>query len=1043
MTGERRNDWENPNLLHRNREAAHAWMMPHADPRSALSGERGASPFHQLLSGTWKFSYHPHGVSELPSGFESPDYDDDNWDDLPVPSNWQMNGYGIPVYTNVRYPIPVNPPFVPDENPIGLYRTGFVVPADWMTRKTHLMFEGVSSAFYVWVNGQMVGFSKGSHNPSEFDVSSCIHEGVNTLVVQVLQWSDGSYLEDQDFWRMSGIFRDVYLISRSPLHLQDAFFKAGLDDNYENGLLHWELTFANRSSTAQSGWRATCDLLDPAGKPVLQWTIDAMEAMAPDAEAVITGVHHIIDPVKWSAEQPALYRLLITIEDANRQVQEVIPFSIGFRRIDVQDGVLLFNGRAIKLQGVNRHEMHPDLGYAVTLESMVQDITLMKQHNINAVRTSHYPPDPRWLDLCDQYGLYVVDEADIETHGFYLVGDWSRLSSSDEWRAAYVERAERMVKRDRNHPSIIFWSLGNESGYGQNHDAMAEWIRSVDDSRLIHYEGAGYAPVVDVVSQMYTSVADVIKEGENDGKDPRPFFLCEYAHAMGNGPGNLREYWDAIRAYPRLVGGCVWEWADHGIRLFTEDGVEWMAYGGDFGDEPNDNNFCIDGLTFPDRTPHTGLIEYKKNLEPVLVENVDVERGMIRVTNRYGFLSLEHLDGYWRLQRNGETLVEDTLPILKVRAGESLQLRLDALMESDVFQNLAAIAQPGDEFWLNFSFSLRKDASWARKGFEVASAQLALPVDIPSARVISLTELAPVELCEDEDLITVTGTDWNISLDRRAGTIVDWTHQGKALLESGPSVTLWRAPIDNDIQIQTEWYAAGLDRLQRQVRSVEVIPGKHCVRIRVNSQLGAAALCMAAATVIEYQIAGNGEVLMDVTVMPDPNLPVLPRIGLEMSLPAEYNRFTWYGRGPHESYADRKDSALIGVYGGSVWDQYVPYILPQENGSKADVRWAAVTDARGVGLLAVGDVPMQMSALPYTDQELTLAKHTHELRPGGNTIFHVDHAFHGLGSNSCGPRPLDQYHLKPEITHFAVRLMPVALENQSPWRLAARKTERV
>ena len=646
-------DWENLQVLQRNREPAHATLLPYADAAGALSGERGASPYFKLLNGHWHFCYVPTPV-EAPEHFESERFDASGWDSISVPSNWQMLGYGRPNYTNVRYPFPVDPPRVPQDNSCGLYRRTFALPEGWDGKEVFLEFEGVNSAFYVWLNGQMVGYSQGAHVPAEFRLTPYVRSGANLLVVQVFQWSDGAYLEDQDMWRLNGIFRDVYLFATPSVHMRDVRVGAELDETYTDAVLNVSVALRNYGSSAlgglikalhelkggaSAGYRVSARLLDAAGAAVVEGEIGESISLDAGAEATLAASFSVKAPAKWSAEEPNLYTLLLTLADPAGSVQEVVRVNVGFRKVEIKQGVFYFNGVPIKLQGVNRHDTHPDLGHAVSLESMIHDVVLMKQHNINTVRTSHYPNDPRWLDLCDRYGLYVVDEADLECHGFGTVGDQDQISEDPAWEAAYLDRAIRMVERDKNHPCVIMWSLGNESGYGRNHVAMADWIHKFDPSLPVHYEGATgwgnrangkpFAGVVDVYSTMYPTVERIINEGQQTD-NPLPFFMCEYAHAMGNGPGNLKEYWDAIRAYPRLMGGCVWEWVDHSVRQRTEDGEEWWAYGGDFNDHPNDGNFCVDGLCWPDRTPYPGLIEYKKILEPVHVEAIDLKAGMVK-----------------------------------------------------------------------------------------------------------------------------------------------------------------------------------------------------------------------------------------------------------------------------------------------------------------------------------------------------------------------------------------------------------------------------
>lgn len=1018
-------DWENPQILSINREPAHASLLPYTDLESALQGERSNSPFFKLIGGRWHFLYLSRPEA-APEDFMSEFFDAVGWDAVPVPSNWQMLGYGRPNYTNVAYPYPVDPPHVPQENPCGLYRKVFSVPANWDGRQVFMVFEGVDSAFYVWINGQLAGYSQGAHLPAEFNITAQVRPGLNLVAVQVFQWSDGSYLEDQDMWRMSGIFRDVYLMATPSLHMRDVRIRALLDDHYTDGLL--ELSVALRNYSAQAALEHTvfARLLDRDGQVVFEQLAGATSAENSAPEMILEAEMPVSAPHKWSAEDPYLYILLLSLLDGNGHLVEVEQFAVGFRKVEVREGVFLFNGIPVKLQGVNRHETHPDLGHAVSYESMVQDIILMKQHNINAVRTSHYPDDARWLDLCDRYGLYVIDEADLETHGFQLVEDWSQLANDPDWEAAFVDRAVRMVERDKNHPSVIIWSLGNESGLGPNHRAMAQWIRQTDPTRLIHYEGAYEDSLVDIVSVMYPTVATLILQGQRSTGE-RPFFMCEYAHAMGNGPGNLKEYWEAIRASPRLMGGCVWEWVDHSIRQHTLEGEEWFAYGGDFGDFPNDGNFCIDGLNFPDRLPHTGLIEYKKVLEPVAVEALDLHSGKIKLANRYAFSSLDHLDGRWRLWRDGELLQQGGMPELDIPPGGELEIHLP-------YQT--PLPAPGTTCWLDLDFYLKEDTIWAQRGHSLAWAQFELPVNSSAATTLSLHQMPALRTERLSQAVAVEGDEFLLVFDPFQGSIARWEYLDMPLLTAGPRLNVWRAPIDNDIQIAKEWRAAGLDRLEQRVDQFSVVAeGPQSVQVHISTVLAGYSLRPAFACDYRYSVFGTGDIILETHVKPLRALPHLPRLGLQMRLPGDLERIAWYGRGPHESYVDRKESARVGVYTGTVQEQFVPYIMPQENGNKSDVRWASLTDLRGLGVLIVGMPLMNVSAQYYTTQDLTRARHTYELKRRSEVTLNLDHALGGLGSNSCGPGPLPQYQLQPQETTFRIRLRPFCSEVSSAVQL--------
>ncbi len=1018
-------DWENPHVLQRNREPARATLLPYADEASALAGERGASPFFLMLSGEWQFCYAP-SPREAPENFHRDSFDASQWDTIPVPGNWQMHGYGKPNYTNVTYPYPVDPPRVPQDNPVGCYRREFIVPDDWAGQQVFLNFDGVNSAFHVWVNGRLAGYSQGAHLPAEFNITPLLRPGRNLLAAQVYQWSDGAYLEDQDFWRLSGIFRDVYLIATPAVRVRDVWARARLTNHYTDGTLNVCATLKNYGSVTGEGYSLVARLVNANGETVATRALTSAARIQPGQEIQLQAEVDVMTPGKWTAETPNLYTLLLilnrTSEEAG-EVLQVLPVKVGFRNVEVKNQRLLINGQWVKLKGVNRHDTHPDFGHAVTYESMLRDITLMKQHNINTVRTSHYPNDPRWLDLCDRYGLYVIDEADLETHGFGYT-DINRLSNDPEWEAAYLDRAERMVERDKNHPCVIFWSLGNESGYGRNHDAMSAWIRARDDSRLIHYEGAQYAPgVVDVVSQMYPTVDHIIQQGQVTD-DPRPYFMCEYAHAMGNGPGNLKEYWEAIYAHPRLIGGCVWEWVDHAIRRRLPDGREWFAYGGDFDDHPNDGNFCIDGLNFPDRIPHTGLIEYKKVIEPVAVEAIDLTAGKVRIHNRYDFLSLGYLNIAWHVTCNGEIVEEGDLPRLDTPPHGATVVSLPFSLPKGA---------PGAIYHLNLSFTLARATLWAARGFEVAWAQFELPVRPAPRPVVPIQSMPALRVNHLQRVIEIEGEDFEMVFDRWTGAIAQWTHAGLDLLTAGPRLCLWRAPTDNDVHIAREWRKAGYDRLVARVDQVAVTaqaPG--AARIEVASRLNAYGVTTCFECRAVYTVYGTGDVVVQTTLTPgaapEAPLPPLPRVALQMRLPGQFDQFAWFGRGPHESYIDRKESARFGLYAGSVDDQFVPYIFPQENGLKSDVYWAALTNRRGVGVLVIGMPAINVAALRYATEDFTRARHTHELTRLDEIVLTLDHAHNGLGSNSCGPGPLPQYTLQPAPIAFTVRLLPFAGE---------------
>ncbi len=1032
-------DWEDPTILHRNRLPAHATLVPFADEATALAGERGQSPFVRLLSGEWDFKWCPNPC-ELPEGWSAA-APVAGWDRIRVPSNWQMfqdRGYDRPHYTNVNYPIPVDIPRVPTDNPVGLYRRSFTVPEGWAGRRIHLHFDGVNSAFYVYLNGTQIGYSQGSHMPSEFDLTPHLNAGENLLAVQVFKWSDASYLEDQDFLRLSGIFRDVTLVALPRVHVRDLRVRTEIDKKCRDAVLDLRLSVINHAGAAAKKHQVALKLVDAAGAAVAEGAL-SLAALAAGAEQQINVRIPVANPLKWNAEEPNLYTLLVSTLDPAGKVTAVQRQAVGFRKIEVRDQQFWVNGASIKFLGVNRHDTHPELGHAISMESMIRDITLMKQHNVNAVRTSHYPNDPRWLDLCDRFGLFVVDEADLETHGFQGMhgsanaADWALALTHPDWKAACLDRAERLVERDKNHACVVMWSLGNESGSGIHHEAMAAWIRQADPTRFIHYEGAGDRPYVDVVSQMYTDIPALERYGKmSPAEEPRPFFLCEYAHAMGNGPGSLGDYWTVIRASKRLIGGCVWEWADHSVALGKNaDGSTCFGYGGDWGDFPNDGNFCVDGLVWPDRTPYPGLIELKAVYAPVAVELVDLKKGVVRLTNRLHFRSLAHLDGVWQLRCDDQTVAEGRVAGLDgIAAGQSREIALGIA---------APVPRPGAQWFLNLRFTAATGTVWAPRGHEVAALQLELPVKVPAVLRVALAAMPKFGVREERNRLVVQGENWDLGFDTVHGRLDRWTLDGLPLLTAGPQVDIWRAPTDNDRNIKNRWQTAGYDRMQHRLDRFRVIScDDRSLVVEVDSTL--AAVCRAALLRVwqRYTVYGSGDVLITSRVaVAGHNQPPLPRLGLRLTMPGAFDRMSWFGRGPHDSYRDFRESALIGKWRGLVQDQYVPYVLPQEHGNKADSRWLAVTDIRGTGLLAVPETTASVSASHYSPEDLDKALHTSDLKRRDATFMRIDHQHHGLGSNSCGPEPQPSHRLDAVGEHtFTVRLRAFHQDLWSPMRLS-------
>ncbi len=987
------NDWENPDLTGRGRMNGRTYFFAYPDEKTAMTFDRTASPWFQSLNGTWKFHFSPT-VAEAPSH----DADTSGWDNLAVPSSWQMHGYGKPHYTNIVFPFHVDPPHVPTENPTGTYVRTFDVGPDWKGVDVRLRFEGVDSAFYVWVNGKEIGFSKGSRTPAEFDITKYIHAGENRIAVRVMQWSDGSYMEDQDMWWLSGIFRDVYLLARPAAHIADIHVHAPAD-----GKLKVDTTLAGKTG----GCKVSTKLLDHAGS------------------VAAAGARRL-----WSAEDPYLYMLLVTLKDADGKVVEVVPQRVGFRTVEIKGAKFLVNGVAIKLKGVNRHEMHPDLGRAVPMETMIKDLLLMKQHNINAIRASHYPDDPRFYDLCDYYGLYLIDECDLETHGFHHLENWAGNPTEDPaWEKACLDRMERMIARDRNHPSVIMWSLGNEAHFGCNHIAMAKRTREIDPSRPIHYEGDYEMETVDIHSLMYPDLEALrhLAEGRDEAfrelnkrrplkgatYSKHPFICCEYAHAMGNGPGGLLEYWEEIfYKYDRMQGGFIWEWVDHGIRRRTADGREYFAYGGDYGDVPNDGNFVCDGLIFPDRVPSPGLLEYKKVIEPVKVEK---EGDQFRVINRYDFINLDHLQLNWSVEVAGQSVQSGTarLPSIPARKSKLISIPCDKTSSSA---------------YLTVRFTLASDTSWAKAGHEVAWAQFELPV---KAAALPVRPVPKVAVQDNGHLVHVTGPNFRFTFDKVRAVIAGLEHEGMALLRTGPRLNLWRATTDNDRAWDNaqSWRSANLDKLQHRTDSVTVEQaGKNVVRIVAKIRSGVPVRKFGFDTEFVYTVTGDGVVELAVSGVPCGKLlPSLPRLGLQLTLPAAFDKVQWFGRGPGEGYRDTKQAQRYGLWKATVDELLTNYIFPQENGNRTDVSWVALTDLAGRGVRFAG-LP-NFSAHWFTTMDLETARHTYDLVKRDFITLSLDHQHHGIGSGSCGPKPWPQHCLVPGEFRFGMTMSPLAFRN--------------
>ncbi len=1019
-------DWENPEVIGINKEPGHCTLIPYDDTQTALRSVREASPFYKSLIGDWKFNW-VRKPADRPMDFYKPEYNVSGWAEIPVPSNWQLHGYGRPIYLNMRYPFPANPPYIPhDYNPVGSYRRNFAVPDGWKGRQVFIHFDGVKSAFYVWVNGMKVGYSQDSMTPAEFNITDYIVPGKkNVLAVEVYRWSDGSYLEDQDMWRLSGIYRNVYLFSTPQVHIRDFAVRADLDEQYKDGILSIRPKLAAYDGADAKGWTVEAQLYNAENKPIFA------EPLSKDALAIMNEKYpqrdnvkfalmeaKIPEPRQWSSETPNLYTLVLTLKDARGNVVEVESSRVGFRKVEIKDGQLLINGRSVKLFGVNRHEHDPDHGRAIPMSRMIQDIQLLKQNNINAVRTSHYPDDPHWYELCDQYGIYLIDEANLETHG--LGGFFSNVST---WHTAFLERAVRMVERDKNHPSVIFWSLGNESGCGPNHAAMASWIKDYDPTRPIHYEGAAGRPkdypYVDMKSRMYSRIPAIINLA-TDPVDVRPMVLCEYAHAMGNSVGNLKEYWDAIRSHERLIGGFIWDWADQGLRKISSGGRQFWAYGGDYGDNPNDGNFCCNGLVQPDRKPNPHLQEVRKIYQRIWAEPVDLLEGKVIIRNEYDFRTLDFVEIIWELTIDGAVIQRGTLVPIALPAGQMQEITIP-FETPDL--------RPGSEYWLKVSFALSEYTSWADRGHIVAWDQFKVPFDVPSAQVLRLSAMPRIELKESASNFTVEGKDFAVVVGKSSGAIESFIFSRAQLIGTARgslSPNFWRAPIDNDNGNGMPgrlgvWRQAGPDRKVNKVTAQRI--SEQVIEITAE-----ATLPVGDGTELRtvYTIYGSADIVVENTIVPHgENLPNLPRFGMQMTMPKEFYKMTWLGRGPHESYSDRKTGAAVGLYSGAIQEQMHSYVRPQETGNKTEVRWVALTNKDGVGLLAIGMPLLNVSSWSCTMQDLERAKHTYELPVRDFITVNLDYEQMGVGGDdSWGARVHPEYTLPATTYSYKFRLRP-------------------
>jgi beta-galactosidase len=1032
-----RPEWDDPAVFHVGTEKPHATLMVYPSADLAMGGDRARSPWFRSLNGTWKFNWAP-GPASRPGDFYRPDFADANWKTIKVPGSIETQGFGIPIYVNIGYAFPYdrNDPRPPrDNNPVGSYRTAFDVPADWNGRQVFLHFDGVDSAFYAWVNGERIGYSEDARTPAEFNVTRFVRPGRNVLAVEVYRYSDGSFLEDQDMFRMSGIFRDVYLWAAPEQHVRDFEVKTELDAKYQDATLLVSAELVNAAKAAAAA-TLSAELRDPSGARVAG---DRGRVRLPaGGSAPATFRIPVRNPLKWSAETPVLYQLLLTLADAKGRVLEVIPTTVGFRKVAITGGRLLVNGRPVLIKGVNRHEHDIASGHTLDRAVMVRDIELMKQHNVNAVRTSHYPNDPLWYELADQYGLYLYDEANIECHGFGT-NTRNRLTNDPAWTPAYLDRMQRMIERDKNHPSIIVWSMGNECGDGLNFAATYKWIKGRDLSRPVHYEGSAShgGPNSDIASYMYPTPSDM---AERAAKRPdKPLILCEYSHAMGNSNGGLKEYWDLFYSGRNMQGAFVWDWVNQGIRqpvpaeYRASAGREtFLAYGGWWEDrvgQHNDENFCQNGLVTADRTPAPGLAAIKYVYRNLHGTPVDLASGRIAVKSWFDFVNAKDVAvGTWTVTANGKPIGSGTLPDLDIAPGQQRELTVP----------LPAITPaPGTEYWLNLSFATKEPARWAPKGHEIAWEQWKLPIQAPPAAQPAAA-LPALGIEEWGRLTILTGKEFALVFDRLLGVIQSYSYRGVRLLERGPRPDFWRAMTDNDLGAWksvgeaarkdptldiTVWREAGPSWSVKDVKVERVDAGS--ARVTVSAVLP----LVDAAYTLTYTVTGDGVVAVDAAYKPGARpLAMMPRFGLELVVSPGLERVTWYGRGPIETYSDRQFER-VGLYSSTIADQWVEYSRPQENGNKTDVRWVELRGNGGVGLRAEGAPTLSVSAAHATKADIEDTDYAFKLPRRAEIYLNLDMAQMGVGGVDSWSRnayPMQPYRIAPDQPHkYAFRLVPV------------------
>jgi beta-galactosidase len=1012
---------ENPETIGINKELDHATLMPYSNLAEALKANRRASSLAISLNGMWKFNW-VDWPQKRPVNFYKPSYDVSKWKDIKVPSSFQVQGYGTPDYSNFTlifqsdFPRVMTEPknkkytTLTERNPVGSYRRDFDVPTTWSGRRIFITFDGVDAGFFLWVNGKKVGYSVNSRNAAEFDLTKYVHPGKNMLAVEVYRFTSGSYLENQDMWRLSGIFRNVTLWNAPQEHIRDFFIKTNLDNKYRDADLTVSAKVKNYSNVAMPARQIEVTLYNGLVKVPGAAVKKSVPALQPGEEVKVETSFHVTNPEKWTAETPKLYTSVITLNNGATTL-ETMSARTGFREIEIKGRLFLVNGVPIKLKGVNRHENWPDDGHAVTEEQMIKDIVLIKQTNSNHVRTCHYSDDPRWYELCDEYGIYLVAEANVECHA-----QQNQFNEEPTIKAAIIERNVANVENFKNHPSVVIWSLGNECGRGgTNFRAALQAIRNIDN-RPTHYEGFGTGNdrnPADIDSQMYTNV-NSLESAATDSKLTKPFYLCEYAHAMFNSMGSVDIYNDLFDKYPNLLGGAIWEWEDQGLYNNRDPNHPIIAYGGGFGEFPNDHYFIHKGVVFSDRSPKPHFPELKHAYQWISIKAKDLDKKTFTIKNRYQFTNLSAFDGKWEVSENGTTISSGNLAIGSVTP----------FHEKDIKLPYAINPKPGAEYFVRISFQLKSDKLWAKTGFEIAEQQFELHTPVPA--IVSKSQGGNLTLNDGKDAIKVKGTDFNLTFDKTKGTFTKIEKDGDNILrnEGGPMLHLWRAPHQkDDMWAYTDWVKNGLKEISwvaNDVKATQLAP--NVVQISANLT-GTGKQNFVVHHKVVYTINGKGEIKAENSVdFSDPKL-VLARIGVRMFLNKDLNQVDYLGRGPMENYGDRKSGYNVGHYSSSVVKQMTGYEKPMEQGNHEDVRWANLTAANGLGVaIKQVDSVMQMSALPYSDEEMDPVEYKIDLPKSSGTVLCISHKTLGVGSNGCGPRPLEPYQVHANATSFSYEI---------------------